>query len=64
MKTFFLLALLIMLYRMVLVLEFVDEILKHESHLNKLINIEQYFPVALFIELCKVVLLFSLWMKS
>ena len=64
MKAFFVLAPLIMLYRVVLVFEFVDKNLKHESHFRKLLNIEQYFPVALFIELCKMVLLFSLWMKS
>ena len=40
----------VMLYKVVLTFDSVDEILKCEQKLN-----EQYFPVMLFIMLCKVV---------
>ena len=45
----------IMLYKVVLTFESVDEILK----CDQMKATEQYFPVALFILLCKVVLTFE-----
>ena len=47
----------IMLYKMVLTFEFVDEILKCDLTIQKK-AIEQYFPVVLFIILYKMVLTF------
>ena len=54
-------VLFIMLYKVVLIFESKDQILKCD-HSNE--TTEQYFPVMLFIMLYKVVLKMSLWMKS
>ena len=48
----------IMLYKVLLTFEFVDEILKCD-HSNESYSVQQYFPVVLFIVLCKVVLIFE-----
>ena len=55
-EQYFPMMLFIMLYKVVLTFEFVDEILKCE-YSNE--AAEQYFPVVLFIMLYKVVLAFS-----
>ena len=60
-EQYFTVVLFIMLYKMVLTLKSVDEILKCNIQMKAT---EQYFPVVLFVMLYKVVLTLSLWMKS
>ena len=48
----------IMLYKVILTFEFVDEILKCDHSNESYSCTEQYFPVVLFIMLYKVVLTF------
>jgi len=57
-KQYFPVVLFIMLYKVVLTFESVDEILKCDIQMKA--NIEQHLPVVLVIKLNKVV---SLWMR-
>ena len=66
-EQYFPVVLFIMLYKVVLTFESVDEILQCDHSFIIIIQMkatEQYFPVVLFIMLYKVVLILSLWMKS
>ena len=60
-EQYFLVVLIIMLYKAVLTFESVHEILKCDIQMKAT---EQYFPVVLFIMLYKVALILSLCMKS
>ena len=57
-EQYFLVVLFIMLYKVVLIFESVDEIIKIQKTIQMKAT-EQYFPVVLFIMLYKVVLTFE-----